>query len=121
MLARFLPLLFTLVAWSSSAEIAAAERPLIPPGARAPDVAFTDVSGGRQKLADYRGKVVVLEFLNPACPYVVRHYRSGNLPELQRQAAADGVVWLQVNSMAMGDLDAKASADWQKKNNVTAT
>jgi hypothetical protein len=89
-------------------------------GRAAPDFAATDISGKTWKLADLRGKVVVLEWLNPACPYVVRHYRSGNLPETQATAAKDGAVWLQINSMAMGDLDPAKSAEWQKKQGVVA-
>ena len=63
-------------------------------GKRAPDFTFTDLAGKTQKLSDFRGKVVVLEWLNPACPYVVRHYRSGNMQSTQTVAAADGAVWL---------------------------
>ncbi len=90
-------------------------------GRPAPDFTFTDLSGKTQKLSDYRGKIVVLEWLNPACPFVVRHYRSGNMSGTQTSAAADGAVWLQVNSTAMGDLDAGKSAEWQKKQGVVAT
>src|SRR5688500_13619715 len=90
-------------------------RAAVESGHAAPDFTFTDFSGKTQKLSDLRGKIVVLEWLNPACPYVLRHYRSGNLPETQAAAAADGVVWLQVNSGAMGDLEADKSAEWQKK------
>ncbi len=90
-------------------------------GKSAPEFSFTDLAGKMQKLSDFRGKVVVLEWLNPACPYVVRHYRSGNMQSTQTAAAAAGAVWLQVNSTAMGDLDPEKSADWQKKQGVVAT
>ena len=50
------------------------------------------------KLSDYRGKYVVLEWTNPECPYVRRHYNSGNMPELQKEFGAKDVVWLTVNS-----------------------
>ena len=90
-------------------------------GKPAPDFTFTDLAGKTQKLSDFRGKVVVLEWLNPACPYVVRHYRSGNMQSTQTVAAADGAVWLQVNSTAMGDLDPEKSVEWQKKQGVVAT
>ncbi len=90
-------------------------------GQPAPDFTFTDLAGRTHKLSDYRGKVVVLEWLNPACPYVVRHYRSGSVPGTQAVAAAGGAVWVQINSTAMGDLDPAKSAEWQKKQNVTAT
>jgi peroxiredoxin len=90
-------------------------------GKPAPDFTFTDLAGKTRKLSDFRGKVVVMEWLNPACPYVVRHYRSGNMQSTQTVAAADGAVWLQVNSTAMGDLDPEKSVEWQKKQGVVAT
>lgn len=90
-------------------------------GKPAPDFSFTDLAGKAHQLSDYRGKVVVLEWLNPACPFVVRHYRSGNMPSTQEAAAAGGAVWLQINSTAMGDLDAAKSVEWQKKQGVIAT
>lgn len=89
-------------------------------GKLAPDFTFTDLSGKSHRLSDFRGKIVVLEWLSPGCPYVLRHYRSGNMPDTQAVAAADGAVWLQINSSAMGDLDAAISAAWQKKQGVIA-
>jgi peroxiredoxin len=90
-------------------------------GKPAPDFSYTDLSGKTQRLSDHRGKIVILEWLNPGCPFVVRHYRSGNMPSTQAVAATAGAVWLQVNSTAMGDLDPVKSAQWQKKQNVTAS
>lgn len=90
-------------------------------GKPAPDFSVTDISGKTQRLADHRGKVVVLEWISPGCPFVLRHYRSGNLPGTQAMAAAEGVVWLQVNSGSFGDLDAAATAEWQKKYGAVAT
>jgi hypothetical protein len=93
----------------------------VEPGKPAPDFTFTDAAGQARKLSDYRGKVVVLEWLNPTCPVVGRHYRSGNMQSTQAAAAADGAVWLQINSSAMGDLDAAKSREWQNTQKVTAT
>lgn len=90
-------------------------------GKPAPDFTFTDISGKTQKLSDFRGKAVILEWLNPGCPVVGRHYRSGNMPATQTVAAADGAVWLQINSSSMGDLDAEKTIEWQKKQGVVAT
>lgn len=90
-------------------------------GKPAPDFSVTDIAGKTHRLADYRGKVVVLEWLNPGCPFVVRHYRSGNMQSTQKAAAADGAVWLQVNSGSIGDLDAAKTVEWQTKQGVTAT
>ncbi len=95
-------------------------RGAVDSGKPAPEFSVTDISGKTHSLAGYRGKVVVLEWLNPACPYVVRHYRSGNMPATQSAAAAHGVIWLQVNSTAIGDLDAAKSIEWQKKQGVIA-
>ncbi len=105
----------------ASACVAPAVCTAVESGQPAPDFTFTALSGKTQKLSDYRGKVVVLEWLSPACPFVLRHYRSGNLPATQAAAAADGVVWLQINSSAMGDLDPVATAEWQKKQGAVAT
>lgn len=93
----------------------------VEPGQPAPEFTFTDLAGKTHQLSEYRGKVVVLEWLSPGCPFVGRHYRSGNLPGTQATAAADGVVWLQVDSSAMGDEDPAQSVVWQKKNHATAT
>lgn len=90
-------------------------------GRPAPDFTVTDVTGKVQRLADFRGRIVVLEWLNPGCPYVVRHYNSRNLQSTQQAAAAAGAVWLQINSGAAGDLNAAKSTEWQKKQGVVAT
>lgn len=67
-------------------------------GQPAPDFSAPDLSGKAVKLSDFRGKFVVLEWTNPECPYVRRHYDSGNMPSLQKEVAAKDVVWLAVNS-----------------------
>ena len=67
-------------------------------GQAAPDFSAPDLAGKPVKLSDYRGKFVVLEWVNPECPYVRRHYDSGNMPTLQKEVASKDVVWLQVNS-----------------------
>lgn len=66
--------------------------------AKAPDFNATDYTGGKHSLAGYRGKVVVLEWLNPGCPFVQRHYREGTFKKLAGQYSGSGVVWLAVNS-----------------------
>jgi hypothetical protein len=71
-------------------------------GQPAPDFTLTDLDGASHKLSEYAGKVVVLEWNNPGCPIVQKHYDSGNIPKLQHAAAADGVVWLEINSSAPG-------------------
>lgn len=71
-------------------------------GAPARDFRLTDSNGRNHSLAQYRGKMVVLEWNNPGCPYVQKHYNSGNMQRSQATARAQGVVWLTVNSGAPG-------------------
>ena len=68
------------------------------PGDTAPDFSLTDINGQKHSLDDYKGKYVVLEWNNPECPFVHKHYDSGNMPNLQKEASAKGVVWLTINS-----------------------
>ena len=67
-------------------------------GQAAPDFTLKDANGKTVKLSDYRGKHVVLEWTNPGCPYVKKHYNSGNMPATQQEAVGKGVVWLSINS-----------------------
>ena len=71
-------------------------------GTPARDFRLTDSNGRNHSLAQYRGKTVVLEWNNPGCPYVQKHYNSGNMQRTQASARARGVVWLTVNSGAPG-------------------
>ena len=71
-------------------------------GEPAPDFTGVDTQGKTHRLADYRGKTVVLEWTNHDCPYVRKHYGAGNLQEQQREAAAQGVIWLSMISSAPG-------------------
>jgi len=79
-------------------------------GRPAPDFALTDLQGQPHRLSDFKGKVVVLEWNNPDCPIVHKHYDSGNLPRLQQAETARGVVWLLINSGAPGKEGADYSA-----------
>jgi peroxiredoxin len=67
-------------------------------GEAAPDFAVKDAAGKDVKLADYKGKVVVLEWYNPACPFVKKFYTPGKMQELQKTYTGKGVVWLTVAS-----------------------
>ncbi|GAB3472854.1 thioredoxin family protein [Polaromonas eurypsychrophila] len=66
-------------------------------GQAAPDFSAPDTTGKTRKLSDYKGKLVVLEWTNPGCPFVQKHY-NGNMQGLQKEFAARGVVWLAINS-----------------------
>ena len=63
-------------------------------GQPAPAFRAVDTSGKTVSLADYKGKHVVLEWVNPGCPFVQKHYNSGNMPATQKAATAKGVTWL---------------------------
>lgn len=79
----------------------------------APAFVASDVSGKAVKLADFKGRYVVLEWVNPGCPFVQKHYDSGNLPATQKDATARGVVWLSVSSTAKDAGDWRPPADLQ--------
>ena len=79
-------------------------------GQPAPAFTATDLSGKPVSLAEFKGKTVVLEWVNPGCPYVRKHYDSANMQGTQREAAAKGVVWLALNSTAQDHSDYKAPA-----------
>lgn len=93
-------------------------------GQPAPDFALKDTSGKTVKLSDYRGKYVVLEWTNPGCPYVKKHYNSGNMASTQQDATAKGAVWLSINSTETGSWDYMAPAKlvaWQKERKLQPT
>jgi len=95
-------------------------------GQPAPAFTATDASGKAVSLADFKGKHVVLEWVNPGCPFVVKHYASGNMQATQKDSTSKGVVWLAVNSTASDHQDYKAPsamAGWmqQQKAGATAT
>jgi len=71
-------------------------------GAPAPAFTLPDTYGNQQSLSDYAGKWVVLEWLNYGCPFVQKHYRSGNMQKLQTEYGEQGVVWFSVVSSAPG-------------------
>jgi AhpC/TSA family len=89
-----LPLVFGLCLAGSAA---AAEI-----GAAAPQFTGTTSTGQKISLNDFAGKTVVLEWTNDGCPYVRKHYGTGNMQALQKEATAEGVVWLSVISSAPG-------------------
>lgn len=80
-------------------------------GQAAPDFSVKTVKGETASLADFKDKVVVLEWVNYGCPFVKKHYESGNMPALQEKYTAKGVVWLTVNSSAEGKQGYHAPAE----------
>ena len=80
-----------------------AEPAAITIGAPAPEIEATDIHGNAFKLSDHKGKIVILEWTNAECPFVVKHYESGNMQQLQKDARAMGdVEWVMINSSADG-------------------
>lgn len=67
-------------------------------GRPAPDFTLTDVTGGTVSLVNFKGKAVVLEWTNPNCPFVKRHYNNDYIPSLTRFAAEKGVAWITIQS-----------------------
>ena len=91
-------------------------------GESAPDFSLIDIEGNAHRLSDYKGKTVVLEWVNPECPFVVKHYRSGNIPSLQKAATEEGVVWLAINSGksgAQGDYAPQQALGWMAQTDAT--
>ncbi len=71
-------------------------------GSGAPEFSLTDAKGKTHSLADYKGKYVVLEWFNPECPFVKKHYGGGNMQNLQKEFTSKGVAWLTIDSNAPG-------------------
>lgn len=82
-------------------------------GGTAGNFALTDMAGKTVRLSDFKGKTVVLEWNNPGCPFVQKHYNSGNMQKTQAAARADGVVWLTINSGAPGKQGHMSGAEAQ--------
>lgn len=80
-------------------------------GQPAPDFTLTDLEGKTHRLADHRGKIVVLEWFNPGCPYVRQSHEHGTLKGLGGRLAEGGVVWLAINSNAPGKQGSGAEAN----------
>jgi hypothetical protein len=90
----------------------AADRPEV--GQPAPDFTLTDTAGQSHTLSSFKGKVVVLEWVNHGCPFVIKQYHSGNMQKTQKAAAADGVVWLSICSSAAGKQGNLTPAEWNQ-------
>jgi hypothetical protein len=104
---RWIGTLLASAAWSACVALAlaggaraAGDEPQI--GQPAPDFSATDSEGKVRRLADFRGKTVVLEWTNAECPYTRKHYSSGNMQSLQELARQRGVIWMSVISSAPG-------------------
>jgi peroxiredoxin len=101
MMNHLFPIAAALVLAACAPEAPALAAP--PIGSQAPNFQLPDSNGKPVTLGQYKGKVVVLEWNNPGCPYVKKHYESGNMQRTQAAARKGGIVWLSINSGAPGN------------------
>lgn len=99
---------FTILALTTAAFAAEIGKP-------APDFAGTDINGKTIHLADYKGRIVVIESYNSDCPFCHNHYGSGAMQELQKELVARGVVWLLVDSVSPKNFSYRTPAQAQKE------
>jgi peroxiredoxin len=83
-------------------------------GKPAPAFTLKDTKGTSHNLADFKGKTVVLEWINHDCPFVVKHYSGGNIQSLQKEYTGKGVVWLSIASSAPGKQGHLSPEAWNK-------
>jgi hypothetical protein len=91
-------------------------------GDDAPDFTLTGLDGKKYHLSQFRGKTIVLEWINPGCPFVVGQYSSGNMPGLQEKYTKEGIIWLTINSTREDHPEAKTDdecravySEWKSK------
>lgn len=116
----------TLIAAAAATAAALAAPAFAAPavGQPAPNFQAKDADGKTRSLAEFKGKTVVLEWTNNGCPYVQKHYNSGAMQNLQKQATKDGVVWLSIISSApgmQGYLEPAAAKAWKAKAGAGST
>ena len=103
--------------WPLAARAAAVGQP-------APAFTLMDTAGRRVSLSDFKGRHVVLEWINPGCPFVQKHYQAQNMQATQKRAADRGVAWLAINSTATQARDylaPEAMAAWMNSQKAQAT
>lgn len=99
-----------------SFSLARAARSPAKVGEAAPGFELKDSNGKAVKLSDYRGKIIVLEWTNPACPFVQRHYEQHTMTNLASEYKDKGVVWLAINSGSNDGLAVNKA--WAAKNHL---
>jgi hypothetical protein len=116
--------LVLMVAFSAALSLGARAK-VAEVGQPAPDFTLTDIDGSTHSLSEYKGKIVVLEWVNPECPFVQKHYnKTGNIPRLQKTYTGEGVIWLSINSAApgkQGDFDPAQVKAWMQQVNAAPT
>jgi peroxiredoxin len=112
------------IAFAAAAVLAAPAVAAVQVGQPAPNFRVNDATGKVVQLSDFKGKTVVLEWNNPGCPFVKKHYDSGNMQKAQAAATAQGVVWLTINSGApgkQGHMEWEQARDFVSKAGVKST
>jgi peroxiredoxin len=102
-----------LAAWLTAASLALAKAEV---GSPAPDFTLKTTDGQSVTLSQYKGKTVVLEWTNPQCPFVQRHYQEGTMKNLAAKYAGKDVVWLAINSTHSANSDSNAL--WAKQQQI---
>jgi len=113
-----------LIALAAASALAAPAVAAPAVGQPAPAFTAVDASGKTRSLSEYKGRTVVLEWTNEGCPYVRKHYDSGNMQSLQREATKDGVAWLTIVSSAPGTqgyLTQATAKTWKAKERAAPT
>jgi len=92
-------------------------------GQPAPAFAGADLAGKPLSLSDFKGKYVVLEWTNPQCPFVEKHYGSGNMPSTQKQLTDKGVTWISIQTVGKDEAERTRTAlqAWQKTTGAAPT
>jgi peroxiredoxin len=114
----------TLAAALALLALPAASRAQAAVGKAAPPFTLPDASGKARSLEEFEGRTVVLEWWNPECPFVGKHYGSGNMQRLQKEWTAKGVVWLTINSSGAGQqghVDAAKASELMKARGGAST
>lgn len=115
LLSRFLAVLVLIIS-TAQAELKV--------GDPAPNFEATDTEGKKHNLSDLKGKIVVLEWTNHKCPFVIKHYTRNNMPQLQEKYTGKGIVWLSIVSSAPGKeghINSTEANEIRKNMNVKST
>ena len=94
--------------------LAAGVAQAVKPGEAAPAFSATDTKGQTRNLADFKGKYLVVEWTNPGCPYVQKHYQPGHMQKIQKLCTEKGAAWLTVQTGAAGK-DPAAAGKWNDR------
>lgn len=106
--------MITILSTTWAFQSARAEGPQV--GQPAPAFTLKDTKGREHSLSDFKGKVVVLEWVNHGCPFVKKFYSVGEMQKLQKEAVEQGVVWLSICSSAPGKQGHMSPEQWNQKN-----